>query len=43
MQGGTLDGTWYVKLVRHCWTWDDEQDQYELETELVRDGLNGVA
>jgi hypothetical protein len=41
--GKLLDGTWYVKLVRHCWRWDEEQNEYELETELVRDGLNGVA
>lgn len=40
--GKLLDGTWYVKAVRHCWTWDDEENQYELETELVRDALNGV-
>lgn len=40
--GKLLDGTWYVKSVRHRWTWDDEQNQYELDTELVRDALNGV-
>jgi Phage tail baseplate hub (GPD) len=41
--GRLLDGDWYVKVVRHCWKWDDEQNDYELETELVRDGLNEVA
>jgi hypothetical protein len=40
--GTLLDGDWYVKLVRHCWTWDEEQNEYELEVELVRDGLNGI-
>ena len=40
--GKLLDGAWYVKAVRHCWTWDDDQNQYELEVELVRDALNGV-
>jgi hypothetical protein len=40
--GLLLDGPWYVKSVRHRWTWDDEQNQYELDTELVRDALNGV-
>lgn len=41
--GKLLDGTWYVKSVRHRWSWQDEQDHYELDTELVRDALNGVA
>jgi hypothetical protein len=41
--GKLLDGTWYVKAVRHCWTWDEEENQYELDAELVRDALNGVA
>jgi hypothetical protein len=41
--GTLLDGTWYVKSVRHRWIWDEEQNQYELDTELVRDALNGVA
>jgi Phage tail baseplate hub (GPD) len=48
--GKLLDGTWYVKSVRHRWTWGDarrpsedaDQNQYELDTELVRDALNGV-
>ena len=40
--GKLLDGTWYVKAVRHCWTWDDEENQYELDAELVRDALNGI-
>jgi hypothetical protein len=29
-----------VKTVRHRWTWDEEENQYELDTELVRDALN---
>ena len=41
--GKLLDGTWYVKSVRHRWIWDDEQNEYELDTELVRDALNEVA
>ena len=41
--GKLLDGTWYVKSVHHRWTWDEEQNQYELDTELVRDALNGEA
>ncbi len=40
--GKLLDGTWYLKAVRHCWVWDDEQNQYELDAEMVRDALNGV-
>jgi hypothetical protein len=40
--GRLLDGTWYVKTVRHCWTWDGEENTYELDTEMVRDALNGV-
>jgi hypothetical protein len=40
--GKLLNGTWYVKAVRHCWTWDEEENQYELDAELVRDALNGV-
>ena len=40
--GKLLDGTWYVKSVRHRWTWDDEQNEYELDTEMVRDALNEV-
>jgi phage protein D len=38
--GKLLDGDWYVKTVRHRWTWDEEENQYELDTELVRDALN---
>ena len=41
--GKLLDGTWYVKTARHHWAWEDEENQYEVELELVRDGLNGVA
>lgn len=41
--GKLLDGTWYVKTARHHWGWEDEENQYEVELELVRDGLNGVA
>lgn len=41
--GKLLDGTWYVKSVRHRWIWDDEQNEYELDTEMVRDALNEVA
>jgi hypothetical protein len=41
--GKLLDGTWYVKTVRHAWSWDDEENQYEVELDLCRDGLNGVA
>lgn len=40
--GKLLDGTWYVKTARHCWTWDSEDDHYRVEVELVRDALNGV-
>jgi hypothetical protein len=40
--GKLLDGDWYVKAVRHCWVWDDEQNKYELDAELVRDALNGI-
>jgi hypothetical protein len=40
--GKLLDGTWYIKTVRHRWSWEDEQNQYELDTELVRDAMNGV-
>jgi hypothetical protein len=40
--GKLLDGTWYVKSVRHRWTWDDEKNEYELDTEMVRDALNEV-
>jgi len=41
--GKLLDGTWYIKSVRHRWIWDDEQNEYELDTEMVRDALNEVA
>jgi phage protein D len=41
--GKLLDGTWYVKTARHTWAWDDEENQYEVELDLCRDGLNGVA
>ena len=27
---------------RHRWIWDDEQNEYELDTEMVRDALNEV-
>ena len=40
--GKLLDGTWYVKSVRHRWIWDEEQNEYELDTEMVRDALNEV-
>ncbi|MGH2899593.1 MAG: hypothetical protein ACRDMZ_13045, partial [Solirubrobacteraceae bacterium] len=40
--GKLLDGTWYIKSVRHRWIWDDEQNEYELDTEMVRDALNEV-
>lgn len=41
--GKLLDGPWYVKCARHRWAWDDEENQYEVELDLVRDGLDGVA
>lgn len=41
--GKLLDGTWYIKSVRHRWIWDEEQNEYELDTEMVRDALNEVA
>jgi hypothetical protein len=40
--GKLLDGTWYVKSVRHRWAWDDDHNEYELDTEIVRDALNEV-
>jgi hypothetical protein len=40
--GKLLDGTWYVKTARHCWTWDTEDNRYRVEAELVRDALDGV-
>ena len=40
--GKLLDGTWYVKSVRHRWSWDDDHNEYELDTEIVRDALNEV-
>ena len=40
--GTLLDGTWYVKSVRHRWSWDDDKNDYELDTEIVRDALNEV-
>lgn len=41
--GKLLDGDWYVKTVRHRWSWEDEENQYELDAGLVRDALNGAA
>jgi len=40
--GKLLDGDWYVKTVRHRWSWEDEENQYELDASLVRDALNGA-
>lgn len=41
--GKLMDGTWYVKTARHRWVWDDELVKYEVDVELARDALNGVA
>jgi hypothetical protein len=41
--GRLMDGTWYVKTARHRWVWDDEMVKYEVDVDLCRDALNGVA
>jgi hypothetical protein len=41
--GKLMDGNWYVRTARHRWLWDDELVKYEVDIELLRDALNGVA
>ena len=40
--GTRLDGTWYVRGVRHRWTWDASDKRYEVDTDLVRNALTAL-
>ncbi|GMU03342.1 hypothetical protein KH5H1_74640 [Corallococcus caeni] len=41
--GKLMDGTWYVRGARHRWVWAEALARYEVDVDLARDALNGVA
>ncbi|MES2639547.1 MAG: contractile injection system protein, VgrG/Pvc8 family [Myxococcota bacterium] len=40
--GKALDGTWYVRSVRHTWTADAHTRRYDAEVELVRNAMGAA-
>lgn len=41
--GRLLDGRWYVRSARHRWMRDRVSKRYEVDVDLTRNALNGVA
>jgi hypothetical protein len=41
--GKLLDGRWYVRGARHRWIRDRISKRYEVDVDLARNALNGVA
>jgi hypothetical protein len=41
--GRLLDGKWYVRRCLHRWSWSGAERSYEVDVEMARNGLNGVA